>query len=319
MTTGESGALERGRQVLRTEARALEALAAEMPGDYEAVVALILGARGRVVVSGVGKSGHVGRKIAATLASTGTPAQFVHGTEASHGDLGMISSEDICLVVSNSGETAELRDVVAHSRRFSIPLVALSAHPGSTLMRAADYRLTLPEAEEACPMGLAPTTSTTLAMAMGDALAVTLMERRGFRPETFRLYHPGGTLGAQLVSVGQLMHGEPLPLVERETPMSETLLVMTARGYGLAAVVSEGRLAGLISDGDLRRHMAGLMERTAGDIATPHPVTVSPETLAVQALALMNERAITALMVVDEGDRPLGVLHMHDCLRAGLG
>lgn len=310
---------EVGRRVLQVEAEALLLLADNMPRDYEAVVDLMLGTAGRVIVSGVGKSGHVGRKISATLASTGTPSHFVHATEASHGDLGMITEHDVCLLISNSGETSELRDVVAHTRRFSVPLVAISSRPNSTLMMAADYCLTLPLAREACAIGMAPTTSTTLTMALGDALAVSLMKLRGFRPENFRVFHPGGRLGAQMATVAQLMHGAAeLPLVEVSTSMSETLLVMTSKGFGIAGVVRDGKLVGVVSDGDLRRNMGTLMTDCAGDVASLSPVTVPAEMLAAKALATMNEHKISALMVVDAKQRPVGILHIHDCLRAGV-
>lgn len=312
-------ALAEGRRVLRTEAAALLRLADEMPADFQAVVDLILGAAGRVIVSGVGKSGHIGRKISATLASTGTPSHFVHATEASHGDMGMISPQDICLLISNSGETTELRDIVAHTRRFAIPMVAISSRPQSALMRAADYRLLLPAAPEACLIGMAPTTSTTLTLALGDALAVALMSGRDFQAEDFRVFHPGGNLGAKVATVGQLMHsGDKLPLVAQDAAMAEVLLEMTSKSFGIAGVVEAGRLTGVISDGDLRRNMSGLMEARAGDVATRDPVTVAPDLLAVQALAIMNDRKIGALIVTDAEARPVGVLHIHDCLRAGV-
>lgn len=306
--------------VLRLEAQALDAMAAAVPVDFDAAVQAILNRAGRVVVSGIGKSGHVGRKIAATLASTGTPAYFVHAAEASHGDLGMITEADICLLLSNSGETTELGDILAYCTRFSIPMIAISSRADSTLMRAARYRLLLPPAPEACPNGMAPTTSTTLSMALGDALAVALMNARGFRAEDFRGFHPGGKLGAQMQRVGELMHGvDALPLVADTTPMTEALLTMSAKGFGITAVAAaDGRLAGIVTDGDLRRNMDVLLSRTAGQIATTDPVTVSPDTLAAQALALMNQRRISVLLVTDADHRPVGILHIHDCLRAGV-
>lgn len=305
-------------QVLTTEAEALHLLAAHIPADFPTTVQLILRTKGRVIVAGIGKSGHIGRKIAATLASTGTPSFFVHASEASHGDLGMITPDDICLLISNSGETQELGDILAHTRRFSIPLVAISSREGSTLMRAADYRLLLPPAPEACPMGMAPTTSTTLALALGDALAVALMEQRNFQPDQFRTFHPGGKLGAQLATVAQLMHGaDALPLVQADTPMPEALIEMTSKGFGTVGVLRNGALAGIVSDGDLRRNMAHLMASTAIQVATLNPVTVPPTLLAAQALALMNTRKITTLFVV-ENDAPVGILHLHDLLRAGV-
>ena len=306
------------RQVLTTEAQALTLLADHMPADFTAVVQLILATRGRVIVSGIGKSGHIGRKIAATLASTGTPSFFVHASEASHGDLGMITPDDICILISNSGETQELGDILAHTRRFSIPLVAISSRAGSTLMQAADHELLLPPAPEACPMGMAPTTSTTLTLALGDALAVALMEQRNFQPDQFRTFHPGGKLGAQLATVAQLMHGaQDLPLVDIDAPMDQVLLEMTSKGFGTTGVVQDGKLAGIVSDGDLRRNMQRLMDSRAGGVATLSPVTVPPDMLAAQALALMNTRKISTLFVV-ENDTPIGILHLHDLLRAGV-
>ncbi len=308
------------QRVLRTEADALRTFSDNVPADFEAALRLILNSQGRVIVSGIGKSGHIGRKISATLASTGTPSHFVHAAEASHGDLGMITQQDVCLLLSNSGETVELQHILSFSRRFSIPLIAISGNIDSTLMRAADYRLLLPDAPEACPNGMAPTTSTTMMLALGDALAVSLMEARGFAPENFRDFHPGGQLGAQLSYVTDLMHSNrELPLVMAETPMSETLLAMTSKGFGIAMVVDDlGRLQGVVTDGDLRRHMGDLFNCKAGEIATSNPITVGPDMMAVEALALMNQRSISVLPVVDREYLPVGVLHIHDLLRAGV-
>ncbi|MFN3824746.1 MAG: SIS domain-containing protein [Pseudorhodobacter sp.] len=306
-------------RVLRIEAEALLMLAERLPDDLSATVERILATPGRVILSGIGKSGHIARKIAATLSSTGTPAHFIHAGEASHGDLGAITEADLVIALSNSGETTELGDLIAHTRRFGIALVAICGRAGSTLSQAADLRLILPPAPEACSMGLAPTTSTTMALALGDALAVALMDRRGFDPEHFRTFHPGGRLGARLARVSQLMRsGDDLPLVGPDTPMPETLLVMTQKGFGTAAVVENGCLAGIITDGDLRRNMAGLMGRTAGEVATRTPLTAPPDMLAVEAVALMNARKITLLFVTDPDGHPLGILHIHDCLRAGV-
>ncbi|WOI58455.1 KpsF/GutQ family sugar-phosphate isomerase [Palleronia sp. LCG004] len=309
-----------GREVLETEARALDALGAELPADFAPAIRAIRAASGGVIVSGIGKSGHIGRKISATFASTGTPSYFVHPSEASHGDLGMIGAKDICLLISNSGETTELGDIIAYCTRFSIPMIGISSAPDSTLMRAATFRLTLAAAPEACPMRLAPTTSTTQALALGDALAVTLMEMRQFRADNFAVFHPGGKLGAQLARVSALMHGErALPLVDETTPMAETLLAMTSGGFGIAAVVDGSRrLSGVVTDGDLRRHMDGLMAHRAGEVASRNPATVRADTLAAEALALLQERKISALMVIDDDVRPIGVLHIHDLLRAGV-
>ncbi|NKX45341.1 KpsF/GutQ family sugar-phosphate isomerase [Roseicyclus persicicus] len=311
--------LSTARRVLQTEADALVTLSRALPADFLSVVSLILEAKGRVIFSGVGKSGHIARKIAATFSSTGTPSYFVHAGEASHGDLGTITEADICIALSNSGETPELSDLIAHTRRFSIPLVAITSRGDSTLSSAADYLLLLPPAPEACIIGMAPTTSTTLALALGDALAISLMERRGFLPEHFRTFHPGGKLGARLARVSQIMRGpEFLPLVAPDQPMTETILVMTEKGVGVAGLVEDGRLTGIITDGDLRRHMDGLMTMTAKDVATRNPLTADPTMLAAEAVAAMNARKVHMMFVVDEGKRPLGVLHIHDCLRAGV-
>lgn len=312
-------ALGQMRRVLETEAQALQLMGATLDGAHARALDLLAAVRGRIVVSGVGKSGHVGRKIAATFASTGAPAQFVHPTEASHGDLGMITTADLCLVLSNSGETSELADLVTYARRFAIPLIAITRRPGSTLGQQADVVLPLPDAPEACAIGVAPTTSTTATLALGDALAVALMHRRGFRREDFQVFHPGGKLGAQLMRVEALMHGgEALPLVPPEAPMSQALLEMTSKGFGMAGITEAGRLTGVITDGDLRRNLQGLMERSAGTVATRSPRTVQPGMLASEALRLMNESKITALFVVDDTGAPCGVLHLHDCLRAGI-
>jgi len=306
-------------RVLRTEARAVATLAEALPQDFEAVAEAILVTKGRVILSGIGKSGHIARKISATFASTGTPSAFVHAAEASHGDLGMVMPGDLVIAISNSGETSELRDIVAHAARFSIPLAGISKAPDSTLMRAADFRLTLPDAEEACALGMAPTTSTTLALALGDALAVAVMERRGFLPEQFRTFHPGGKLGAQLSTVAQLMHGvDALPLVPGDMPMLDALVVMSAKSFGIAGVIEGEVLAGVISDGDLRRNFTRLTGQTAGQVATRTPRVIGATTLAAEAMAMMSQNKITALFVVDAEGRPIGIVHLHDLLRAGL-
>lgn len=308
-----------GKEVILQEAKALETLAGALSESFTEVVSLIVKSKGRCIVSGVGKSGHIGRKIAATLASTGTPSFFMHATEASHGDLGIVSPNDICILISNSGETRELGDVVAYTRRFSIPLVAISSSKTNTLMKAADFPLLLPDAPEACPMGMAPTTSTTLTLALGDALAVALMKERGFQAEHFRTFHPGGKLGAQLAIVSSLMHeGDAVPLVDHDAPMEQALLEMTSKGFGTTGVTDDGTLVGVISDGDLRRHMVQLMKSTAKQVATQNPITISPTMLAAKALGLMNAKKVTALFVVDDERKPLGILHLHDLLRVGV-
>lgn len=312
--------LETARRVLNLEAQALAAMSAGLDERFDRAVLVLAGASGRVVVSGMGKSGHVGRKIAATLASTGTPAQFVHPGEASHGDLGMIVRGDAVLAISNSGETAELGDLVAHVRRFGIPLVAIVGRGASSLARDADIALVLPPAEEGCPNGLAPTTSTTMQMAMGDALAVALLERRGFGPEDFRVFHPGGKLGAQLMRVEQLMHRD-MPLAEPGMGMDAALVAMTSGRFGCLGILEDGRLAGIITDGDLRRAMkqgGDLLSRSAGDVMTRNPLAIAPSMLAAEALRIMNERSITTLFVVDAARVPQGILHIHDLLRTGV-
>jgi arabinose-5-phosphate isomerase len=290
-----------------------------LPADFDAVVAHILQLSGRVIVSGMGKSGHVANKIAATLASTGTPAQAVHPGEASHGDLGMITRNDVVILISNSGETRELADMIAYCTRFDIPLIALTKKATSTLARAARHVLLMPDAPEACALRLAPTTSTTMTMALGDALAVALMEARGFDRDSFNAFHPGGTLGAQLLRVSAVMHrDDALPVVTPHTSMGETLVVMSQKGFGVAAVVADGRLQGIITDGDLRRNMEGLMTRTAGEVATPNPLTIAPGSLLTEALGEMNRLKRTALLVVDEAGALIGLVHIHDLLRTGV-
>jgi arabinose-5-phosphate isomerase len=308
-----------GRRVLRTEAEGLDALSVSLGDAFSRVVALIAELKGRVVVTGVGKSGHVGRKIAATFASTGTPAMFVHANEASHGDLGMIGEQDAVLALSKSGEVRELADVIAYAKRFDIPLIGMTADAKSALGRAADHLLLLPPAPEATDDALnAPTTSTTLQIALGDALAVALLEKRGFTHHDFKVFHPGGKLGAALRTVRDLMHGAAeLPLAPAETPMHDALLVMTEKRFGALGVTdADGRLVGVVTDGDLRRHINGLMSHTAGEVMTRAPKTVSPDILAGEALSMMQGR-ITVLFVVED-ERPVGVIHVHDLLRSGV-
>ena len=311
--------VQAAKKVLQTEADALETLKDDLPNDFSDLVKLILNLNGRVIVSGVGKSGHIGNKIAATLASTGTPAYFVHATEASHGDLGMITEKDLCLLISNSGETSEIFDIVAHARRFSIPVATISSNTESTLVKAANFKLCLPVVEEACPIGMAPTTSTTMMLALGDALAVALMEAKNFNTENFKVLHPGGKLGAKMMMVSQVMHkSDALPLVETQTSMKETLLTMSSRGFGIAAVVNEKDfLVGVITDGDLRRHINDLMSKTAGEIASLSPITVVRETFVVDALKLMQENKITVLIVTSAENKPVGILHIQDLLKVG--
>ncbi|TVR78424.1 MAG: KpsF/GutQ family sugar-phosphate isomerase [Rhodospirillales bacterium] len=318
--TSGSADVSAARRVLALEARGLDLLARGIDGAFSRTLDVIAAMQGRVVVTGMGKSGHIAHKIAATLASTGTPALFVHPAEAAHGDLGMITARDVVLALSNSGETAELAAILAHVKRFAIPLVAMTARLDSTLARTADMVLLLPPAAEACPMGLAPTTSTTMMLALGDALAVAMLERNGFSASDFQLLHPGGMLGRRLLRVADIMHtGDEMPLVGPDTMMAEVLIVMTTKSLGCVGVVDgDGRLAGLVTDGDLRRHMApDLLNRTVTEIMTPNPKTISAEALAGEALGIMNARKITNLFAV-EGDGPVGVVHVHDCLRAGI-
>jgi arabinose-5-phosphate isomerase len=310
-----------GRRVIRAEIEGLRRLAEALDGAFCDAVERCAGAAGRVIATGIGKSGHVARKIAATLASTGTPALFVHPAEASHGDLGMIGVGDVVLALSNSGNSAELGDIVAYTRRFDIPLIAFTGDPRSSLAEAADIVVLLPAAAEACPMGLTPTTSTTMMLALGDALAVALLERRGFSAEKFQLFHPGGAIGRKLLRVRDIMHrGDAIPLVAPETAMSEAILVMSAKSFGCVGVCdADGQLIGIITDGDLRRHMSDdLFVRRAGEIMHAEPKTIAAAGLAAEALGTMNRFAITALFVVDAEGRPTGFLHLHDCLRAGV-
>ena len=319
--------LAAARRVLKHAADAVSALGSSLNGDFSRAIDAILAVEGRIIVSGMGKSGHVGRKIAATLASTGTPALFLHPAEASHGDLGMVTRADALLMLSNSGETAELADLITYGKRLSIPLIGVANNAESKLLQASDVALLLPKAQEACPMGLAPTTSTTMMLALGDALAVALMERRGFSAEQYRDFHPGGSLGKKLIRVSDIMHkGKDVPLVRQDTSMKDVLIAMTAAGQGFAGVVGivdgKGSLVGIITDGDLRRHMErGLLDRVARDVMSRNPKTVPPSMLAAEALAVMNDKGIARLFVVEPGDKkkkPQGIIFMYDCLRAGL-
>jgi arabinose-5-phosphate isomerase len=314
--------LESGRRVLAHARDGLAALADGLGAAFVASLDTCAAVTGRVIVSGIGKSGHVGRKIAATLASTGTPALFVHAGEASHGDLGMIAKGDAVLAISNSGETGELRDLVAYTRRFGIPLIAITSRPQSSLATSADIVLLLPPVAEACAMVEAPTTSTTMTLALGDAIAVALLERRGFTADDFKVFHPGGHLARKLFKVQELMHdGDELPLVTEATPMSDVVLVMTNKTFGVAGVTgADGRLLGIVTDGDLRRHMrqgmGDLFAKTAGEVMTRGPKAIGRAVLAAEALRRMNESKITAMFVVED-EKPVGILRMHDILRAG--
>jgi arabinose-5-phosphate isomerase len=321
----------RARELIASALRTLEveaaglttlgsAIADSMGSHFVAALEMIAAAQGRLIVTGMGKSGHVGRKIAATFASTGTPAFFVHPGEASHGDLGMISPNDVIMVLSWSGETAELKDLIDYSRRFRIALIAVTTAAESTLARAADVVLLLPATREACPHNLAPTTSTLMQAALGDALAIALLESRGFSALDFSKLHPGGRLGAMLKFVGNLMHsGNAIPLVSIGTIMSEAVVEMSSKGFGCVGITdADGKLAGIITDGDLRRHMRpDLLKARVEDVMTVSPKTVRPDQLASEALAIINASKITALLVADAG-KPVGIIHFHDLLRAGV-
>lgn len=320
LNSRDDAVLELGRRVLLQESSALQRLAEGLDAGFSRCVDAIFHCTGRVAVTGMGKSGHVARKIAATLSSTGTPAYFIHPGEASHGDLGTVLANDALLALSNSGESPELTDILEYTARRGIPIIAMTRNPDSFLGRQADLLLLLPDVGEACPLGCAPTSSTTMMMAMGDALAMALLKLHGFTAADFSRFHPGGHLGRRLRLVRDIMHcGDQIPLADAATPMSEALVVMSAKGFGCLAITREGRLTGMISDGDLRRHMSdSLLRRSAGEIMTPDPITITPEAPASKALALMNGKRITCLLVVDSSRNVVGILHMHDCLRAGI-
>jgi arabinose-5-phosphate isomerase len=312
--------IARARRVLSLEAEALGALSDALDDSFVRAVEVLGRVSGRIVVTGMGKSGHIGRKIAATLASTGAPAFFVHPGEASHGDLGMVTKADAVLALSNSGDTAELSDIIAFTRRFAIPLIGVTRRAPSTLADQADVLLLLPPAPEACPLGLAPTTSTTMTLALGDALAVALLESRGFTASDFHQLHPGGQLGRALLLVTDVMHGgDDMPLCGLDALLPQVIMEMTGKRLGCVGVTDDqGRLAGVITDGDLRRHLSpDMMGATAERLMSRGPKTIRPKALAAEALGEMNKRQITTLFVVDR-DRPLGVVHIHDCLRAGV-
>jgi len=315
--------LDTARRVIRTEAEALNTLADVLDGRFREAIDMIMATKGRVIVTGIGKSGHIANKIAATFASTGTPAQFVHPAEASHGDLGMITAADVVLAISNSGEAPELGNLIAYSRRFSIPLIGITSREASSLGSQCDVLLLLPQVAEACGTGVVPTTSTTLTLAMGDALAVALMENREFTAEHFRDFHPGGKLGARLARVDDLMHtGDRIPLTTVNASMGEVLRELGSKGFGVVCVTDDnGQMQGIITNGDLSRHMDSLGSKTAHDVMTASPITIEPNALAEKAVGIMNNRQITCLLVVDPAEPavPIGILHIHDCLRVGLG
>ena len=309
------------RDVIATESAALAQLSETLDIGFDAAIQKILDVSGRVVVTGIGKSGHIARKIAATLASTGTPAQFVHPAEASHGDMGMITENDLVLAISNSGEAPELANLLAYTRRFRIPLLGMTSKPESTLAKQSDIVLQLPSVTEACGTGVVPTSSTLVTLALGDAIAVALMKHRDFTAEHFRDFHPGGKLGAQLSRVRDLMQAyDHLPLVRQDTPMPDALIEMSQKNFGVIGVTDDQQaLCGIITDGDLRRRMVGLLDLTAGEVMTPNPRTIAPQEMVATALAEMKERKITSLFVVEDGGtQAIGLIRLHDCLRVGL-
>jgi arabinose-5-phosphate isomerase len=314
--------LERGREVLQAEISALVQLEARLDDNFSAAVALLEATRGRIIVTGMGKSGHMARKIAATLSATGSPAIFIHPGEAAHGDLGMMQTGDTLIVLSNSGSTPELTPVMQHCRSLRIRIIGVASRADSPVMQAADIRLLLPQVREACPSNIAPTSSTVMMLALGDALAMALMDVRGVARDSIKRLHPGGAIGLRLMAVSEMMHGgASLPLVDLDTPMHDVIMTMTSIGFGVAGVVDpEGRLAGVITDGDLRRHVGGLLEGTAADVMTPNPKTVPPDMLAEDALMVMNDNKITTVFVMEEArpEYPAGIVHIHDFVRYGL-
>jgi arabinose-5-phosphate isomerase len=321
----ETGVLDSARRTLGTERRALESLEQAFDGDlagpFLQAVEKIGAISGRVIVTGVGKSGHIGVKIAATLASTGTPAFFMHAAEANHGDLGMVGKGDAVVALSKGGESAELRNIIAYTRRFSIPLIAMTCSAESSLGKSSDIVLLMPNVQEACPHGLAPTTSTMMQLAMGDALAIALLEARGFTARDFHVFHPGGKLGAALSHVADIMHtGERVPLVARGTSLPEAISTLSRKHFGCVGILDEdGRLCGIVTEGDMARNLTrNLSQLSVDDIMTSSPKTVKANVLATAALALLNKHSIGALIVVDDDNRPVGLVHFHDLLRIGV-
>jgi arabinose-5-phosphate isomerase len=324
MSDQANDAIPSALRTLEAEAEGVTALAAALQSDlarpFLAAVDTIAKAKGRLIVTGLGKSGHIGRKIAATFASTGTPAFFVHAAEASHGDLGMITGEDVILALSWSGEQPEMKNLITYAKRFKIALIAMTADAGSTLGQAAEVALTLPKAREACPHNLAPTTSSVMLLALGDALAIALLEGRGFTSTDFSVLHPGGKLGAMLTHVRDLMHkADAVPLKPLGTKMSDALVEMSSKGFGCVGIVDgRGQVVGIVTDGDLRRHMRpDLMTALVDEVMTKDPKTISPGLLASEALEILNSSKITALLVT-EAKKPVGIVHLHDLLRAGV-
>jgi arabinose-5-phosphate isomerase len=318
--------LRRGAEVIEVEAEALHLLANSLEDSFVEACEAILGCGGRVIVTGMGKSGHIGRKWAATMAATGTPAYYVHPAEAAHGDLGMLVAGDVLVVLSNSGNTPELQAFLRYASTIEVPVIGVAARADSVLLRRADIKICLPHTLEACRANVAPTTSTTLQLALGDAIAMTLMDMRGFSREGLKALHPGGSLGLRLTSVGEIMHGPSrMPMVAESAPMKDVIVTMTSRGFGIAGVIdAAGRLIGVITDGDVRRHFDELTTTTARAVMTAHPKTVGSDALAEQALHFLNENKITCAFVMDRNspvncDVPVGIIHLHDFLRVGLG
>jgi arabinose-5-phosphate isomerase len=312
--------IEIGKRVVRSEARALDELENEIGESFSNAIELILNANGRVILSGMGKSGHIARKITATLTSTGTPANFLHPAEASHGDLGMITNADVLVLLSNSGETPELANIISYSKRFKVPLIGIASNLNSSLLKNANIPILLPKTKEACNSGIVPTTSTTMALALGDAIAITIMEFRKFTPESFKIFHPGGNLGSALVTIENLMHkGQKIPKVFPGTSMVDVFLEMSKKGFGTVAIAkNKDVLVGVITDGDLRRNIEDLMTKSCDQILTSNPHVVTKDMLASSALNLMNKHKISSVFVVNKKNQLLGILHIHDCLRAGV-
>jgi len=320
---GKDKIINSGIRVLELEAKAITALSENLSSTFCEAVEILSKCNGKVIVTGMGKSGHIGQKIAATFSSTGTPAQFIHPGEASHGDLGNISKEDILIILSNSGETPELYNIVTYSKKSQIPIIGISSKQSSTLSENSNISLILPDLGEACPNGLAPTTSTTLMLSLGDALCVALMEKKKFSKSDFLEFHPGGNLGAKLKPISAIMHsGVELPLINIGNNMSEALIEMTKKGFGITGVISEnGDLEGVISDGDLRRNMEGLLEKGVSEVMTRNPIVLNPSINVSDTLNLMNENKITSVFIseTEDGNFPIGIVHLHDCLRLGNG
>lgn len=309
-----------GKKIINVEIQGLQQLEASLDAEFVQACELIKSCKGRVIVTGMGKSGHVANKIAATLASTGTPAFFVHPAEALHGDLGMITKEDIVLALSNSGYTAELGGIINYTIRFGIDLIAITKNKNSELGKAATIVLLLPQAEEACSLGLAPTTSTTNSLALGDAIAITLLELKGFSSEDFKVFHPGGALGTKLIKVAEVMHkGEELPLINENATMDQAIIEITSHRFGCVGIINKAQdLIGIITDGDIRRHMAdNFLNQSVQDVMTKSFITITAQENTSHVLKIMNERKITALFVV-ENEKPVGIIHIHDLLNLGV-